>query len=509
MRIPESLRFRIQLWYGFLLAVVLTMFSVISYKHQEVGAIRRVDDELRKRLSVVQESLSSPDKSSPDKTASKQGRREVPLELKLPASRSALFDAQDPAGYFYVVWDSEGSVQNRSRLLRAEVLRPPVPDEDDPRSGERIKASMREMFFFNSTGECALVGGSLAHELKVLREDAQWLAAVSSAVLLLGVAVGRSITNRALKPLSKISATAQKIAQGALTERIEIPEKTSELAQLANTLNDSFSQIEDSFTRQYRFAADAAHELRTPVAIILAQAQQVLNRDREPAVYKKALETCVTASRRLRKLTDTLLELATHDAGVVIPKMDACDLAEVAREAGEQIRALLTDHGLGISLDLASTPCIADEDQIMQLVLNLLANAIDHTPPLGRITIRTRLSDGIATLFIIDTGEGISPENLPHIFDRFYRADDSRSRKTGGAGLGLAISKSIAEAHGAQLTATSTLGKGTTFTFEIPVSKDTQSAQQTSSSGGSTEVVANNQAASADPLGEQSVELRS
>ena len=503
MRIPESLRFRIQLWYGFLLAVVLTMFSVISYKHQKVGAIRRVDDELRKRLGVVQENLASPKKSP-----LKNNQPNTPPELKLPASRSALFDAQDPAGYFYIVWDAEGGVQNRSKLLHTEVLRPPAPNEDDPRSGERINASIREMFFFNNTGECALVGGSLAHELKALREDAQWLAAVSSAVLLFGVAVGRSITNRALQPLSKISATAQKIAQGALTERIELAEKTSELAQLANTLNDSFSQIEDSFTRQYRFAADAAHELRTPVAIILAQAQQVLNRDREPAVYKKALETCVTASRRLRKLTDTLLELATHDAGVVIPKMDACDLAEVAREAGEQIRALLTDHGLGISLDLATTHCVADADQIMQLVLNLLANAIDHTPPLGRITIRTRLTDGLATLLVIDTGEGISPENLPHIFDRFYRADDSRSRKTGGAGLGLAISKSIAEAHGAQLTATSTLGKGTTFTFEIPVSKGTPSTLETPSAGNSTGVHASNQAASADAPGEQGADSR-
>lgn len=498
MRIPESLGFRIQLWYGFLLAIVLTIFSLISYKHQKVGAIRRFDDELRKRLAVVQEILSSPQKS-----LLKQRQPGAPEELKLPASRRALFDAQDPAEYFYVVWDAEGRVQSRSKLLSSEFLRPPALDEDDPRSGERINDSMREMFFFNNAGECALVGGSMAHELKVLREDAQWLAALSSAVLLLGVAVGRGITNRALQPLSKISDTAQKIARGALTERIEISEKTSELAQLANTLNDSFSQIEDSFTRQYRFAADAAHELRTPVAIILAQAQQVLNRDREPAVYKKALETCVTASRRLRKLTDTLLELATHDAGVVIPKMDACDLADVAREAGEQIRALLTDHGLGISLDLTSTPCIADEDQIMQLVLNLLANAIDHTPPLGRITIRTRLTDGLASLCIIDTGEGISPENLPHIFDRFYRADDSRSRKTGGAGLGLAISKSIAEAHGAELSATSTLGRGTTFTFEIPILKGTESTQ---ASAGPAIISEHNPGAPANLAAEQGVD---
>jgi signal transduction histidine kinase len=108
----------------------------------------------------------------------------------------------------------------------------------------------------------------------------------------------------------------------------------------------------------------------------------------------------------------------------------------------------------------------------MQLILNLLSNAVDHTPPLGRITIRTRIEDEHATLSIIDTGEGISPENLPHIFDRFYRADDSRSRKTGGAGLGLAISKSIAESHSAQLIASSTLGKGTAFTFRMPVAAD-------------------------------------
>jgi heavy metal sensor kinase len=467
MRIPESLSFRIQLWYGFLLAVVLTMFSVISYEHQHSGAIRRVDNELRKRLTVVQESLLSAENAIDARPQAGH-----PTELKLPVSRAALFDAQDPAGYFYIIWSSDGTVRKRSKPLPSEVSPPTVSEDDDGPIGERVNESNREMYFFTAQGECALVGGSLAHELRALRDDARWLAAVSSGVLLLGLAVGRSITKRALKPIATISSTAKKIAQGALTERISIPEKTSELAQLSKTLNESFAQIEDSFTRQYRFAADAAHELRTPVAIIMAQAQQVLNRDREPTVYKKALETCVTASRRLRKLTDTLLELATHDAGVVVPKMEPCDLSDLAREAGEQIRALLVDHGLGISFDLSSTPCVADADQLMQLILNLLSNAIDHTPPLGRITIRTRIEDGHATLSIIDTGEGISAENLPHIFDRFYRADDSRSRKTGGAGLGLAISKSIADSHCAQLTASSTLGKGTAFTFRMPVAAD-------------------------------------
>jgi heavy metal sensor kinase len=467
MRIPESLSFRIQLWYGFLLAIVLTMFSVISYKHQQSGAIRRVDNELRKRLTVVQEGLLAA-----ENTTASQSRADRPTELRLPASRAALFDTQDPAGYFYVVWNADGTVRRWSKQFQFEVSRPVPSEDDDGPIGERFNEPFREMYIFTSQGECTLVGGSLAHELRALRDDARWLAAISSGVLLLGLAVGRAITRHALKPIATISTTAKKIAQGALTERISIPEKTSELAQLSKTLNESFSQIEDSFTRQYRFAADAAHELRTPVAIIMAQAQQVLNRDREPTVYKKALETCVTASRRLRKLTDTLLELATHDAGVVVPKMAPCDLSDLAREAGEQIRALLVDHGLGISFDLASTPCVADADQLMQLILNLLSNAVDHTPPLGRITIRTRIEDEHATLSIIDTGEGISPENLPHIFDRFYRADDSRSRKTGGAGLGLAISKSIAESHSAQLIASSTLGKGTAFTFRMPVAAD-------------------------------------
>jgi two-component system OmpR family sensor kinase len=464
MRIPESLSFRIQLWYGFLLAIVLTMFSVISYKHQQSGAIRRVDNELRKRLTVVQEGLLAVENSTPP-----QSKTSRPTELRLPASRTALFDTQDPAGYFYIVWNSDGTVRKCSKHLQFAITRPVASEDDDGPIGERFNEPFREMYFFTAQGECALVGGSLAHELRALRDDARLLGAISSGVLLLGLAVGRAITRSALKPIATISATAKKIAQGALTERISIAEKTSELAQLSKTLNESFAQIEDSFTRQYRFAADAAHELRTPVAIIMAQAQQVLNRDREPTVYKKALETCVTASRRLRKLTDTLLELATHDAGVVIPKIGPCDLSDLAREAGEQIRALLVDHGLGISFDLVSTPCVADADQLMQLILNLLSNAIDHTPPLGRITIRTRIEDGHATLSITDTGEGISPDNLPHIFDRFYRADDSRSRKTGGAGLGLAISKSIAESHGAQLSASSILGKGTAFTFRMPV----------------------------------------
>jgi heavy metal sensor kinase len=301
-----------------------------------------------------------------------------------------------------------------------------------------------------------------------LSEYARWLAALSFGVLIMGLAVGWAIATRSLQPVTLISEVARRIAAGSLSERIPIREEHSELGVLASTLNETFSQIETSFSRQHQFVADAAHELRTPVAIILAQAQQTLNRDRETETYKKALESCVSAARRLRTLTDSLLELALHDAGVSQPKRKPCDLAHIAREVAAQIGPLIEERQLRLVLELEATPCEADPDQMTQLALNLLSNAADHTPVLGCITLRTACVHGLASLSVSDTGVGIRAEDLPRIFDRFFRADDSRSRKTGGAGLGLAICKAIAEAHHARLGVSSAPGEGSTFTLEMP-----------------------------------------
>jgi len=174
-------------------------------------------------------------------------------------------------------------------------------------------------------------------------------------------------------------------------------------------------------------------------------------------------------ARRMQKLAQSLLQLAPHDAGALVLQAEPCDLAGIARETAALLQPAAAERGLTFTLDLAPAPCRADPDRLAQVLLNLLTNALDHTPAAGRITIQTHTDAGHATAAVTDPGPGVAAEHLPRLFDRFYRADDSRNRRTGGAGLGLAICKAIADAHGGTLEVVSEVEKGSTFTLRLPL----------------------------------------
>ncbi len=459
---PESLRWRIQIWHGFLLAAVLTGFALAAYRYQWGNEIRRVDGELRQRSRTLADGL--PGQRGPGRPPPGV----APREFRLPAGRAALFGPADAAVFYYVVWHRDGSEWTSSPGAPHDIAMPAAPGANDPVQAERTREVFRESFTFTPPGECLLAGRSMEPEQAALRQYARWLAAISGAVLALGLAVGWWIATRAIRPVEMIEATARRIARGELGERIAVREKGSELGRLSTALNETFAQLEESFARQSRFTADAAHELRTPIAIILAQAQRVLTRERDAATYQHALEACVNAARRLHQLTESLLELATHDADAVTLKKEPCDLAEIARETAALLQSTAEERRIALTLDLAPAPCRADADRIAQVILNLLTNAIEHTPAAGSITLRAHAENEHAIFTITDTGPGISAGHQPHIFDRFYRVEEARDRRTGGAGLGLAICQTIAEAHDGTIDVASVEGRGSTFTLRLP-----------------------------------------
>lgn len=461
---PQTLRWRIQIWHGFLLAAVLTGFAVATYRYQAASERHRVDVELQQRVRVLADALHGP-RGPIGPPPGENARR----EFYLPPARAAMFEQKDGAGLYFVVWRRDGSEWSRSMGAPADVGVPSRPAANVPKQGERTRGWLREAFTFTPPGECLLVGRSIAGELAALREYGRWLAAISGAVLCVGLAVGWWIARRATRPVGIIISTARRIAQGELSERIPVREKNSELGRLSTALNETFAQLEESFARQSRFTADAAHELRTPVAIILAQAQRALTRERDAATYRQTLEACVDGARRLNRLTESLLELAIYDAEAEALNLGMCDLGGIARETAAALEPLASERQIALSYDLSLAPCRADSGRIAQVILNCLTNALDHTPAGGRITLRSGVETDQAIFSISDTGCGIGPEHLPRLFDRFYRADDSRDRHTGGAGLGLAICKAIADAHHAKLEVASTPGQGSTFTLRIPV----------------------------------------
>ena len=252
-------------------------------------------------------------------------------------------------------------------------------------------------------------------------------------------------------------------------QRINAADTDSELGRLAGVLNSTFARLEAAFTQQARFTSDASHELRTPVSVILTQTQTALSRERAGSEYREALEACQRAARRMRALTESLLELARLDAGQEPMKRESFDLPRVARECVEMVRPLAAERGIQLHCEILPLECLGDAGRISQVVTNLLTNAIHFNRDQGEVRLSARAEGGAVYLTVADTGQGIPAEDLPHLFERFYRADKSRSRIQGHNGLGLAICKAIIDAHGGSIEVASQPGSGSTFTVRLPL----------------------------------------
>ncbi|MGB8166150.1 MAG: ATP-binding protein [Chthoniobacteraceae bacterium] len=475
----HSLRWRIQLWHGALLVVVLSGLGVAAYQYQWASELRRVDGELHERVALLTDVLphdgGRPPRPNPWNDPSfgppeppERRGPPGPPAFHLPAERTVLFDPKIPGACYYVLWRRDSSEWARSAGAPSDVERPQRPPPGELASVDRTRGLRRETFVFTPPGETILVGRSMEPEMAALREYARWLAGIGGAVLVLGLGGGWWLASRAIRPLDAITATAARIADGRLDERINARETDSELGRLAAVLNATFARLETAFAQQARFTADAAHELRTPVSIIISQAQLGLRGERTAGEYREMLGSCLRAANRMEKLTQSLLELARQDAGASTGSAEPCDLAVVARETLELLQPAAAERGLTLDSELAPALCRVDPDRIAQVLLNLVSNALEHTPAGGRILLRTSTDGTSAMASIADTGSGIAPEHLPRVFDRFFRADPSRNRRTGGAGLGLAICKAIADAHGGRLEVASDEGKGSTFTLRLP-----------------------------------------
>ena len=310
------------------------------------------------------------------------------------------------------------------------------------------------------------VGCSIAPELKELHRTALNLTAVGGLILFVGLMGGWWLVSRAIKPINEISTTAVKISSGDLSQRINVAEAESELGKLAAVLNSTFARLDAAFAQQKQFASDAAHELRTPVTVMLTQTQTALNRERTAPEYRETVEACQRAAQRMRKLIAALLELARLDAGQEPMKRLMFDLSKTAQDCVELIRPLADERGVKIFSELPPVEITGDAERIAQVITNLLTNAIQYNKPDGEVRITAQAQAGAAVLTVRDTGAGIPAEDLPRVFERFYRADQSRS--SGNHGLGLAISQAIVAAHGGAIEVSSGENLGTTFTVRLP-----------------------------------------
>jgi heavy metal sensor kinase len=312
------------------------------------------------------------------------------------------------------------------------------------------------------------------HDLQEgLREAAWMLAPMFPLMLLLAALGGYWLAKRALAPVDEITETARSLSAETLSARLAVPRTNDELERLSTTLNEMLERLEAGFRRISRFTADASHELRTPLAVMRTTAEVALRAPgRDAGETRAALEQIVAEVERTSHLTENLLLLAKADSGAAGLQRHDVDLAATVGEACAQAEVLARVKGLELATELpepARLYVAGDPQALRRLFLILLDNAVKYTPAGGRVEVALRGKGAHVVGEVRDNGIGISQDDLPHVFDRFYRADRARSRELGGAGLGLSIARWIAESHGGAIAVVSELERGSRFEVRLPL----------------------------------------
>jgi heavy metal sensor kinase len=307
--------------------------------------------------------------------------------------------------------------------------------------------------------------------LEILSQFRDTVLLSSPIVVLLAAAAGYLLSRRALDPVERITRTAQSIGPNNLAARLPLGGVDDELERLSKTVNGMLARLEDGFQRVTQFTADASHELRTPIAIIRTAAEVSQRQPRSEREYVETLDRILDESQRASRLIDDLLTLARADAGGDRTTFEHIDLAELLRDLCEQQRPAAQAAGLRFDAVIpAACPMIADRDRLRRLFLILIDNAIKYTASGGSVFVALSVdADRKAVTEIRDTGVGIDPNDLTHIFERFYRVRSDRSRETGGYGLGLSIARLIVAAHDGEMTVESQPNVGSVFRVILPV----------------------------------------
>jgi heavy metal sensor kinase len=459
---PRSLRFRLAAWYTAILAGTFAVVGVGVWWTMRDSIHDTVDRDLRARLRAMRQYL---DRQLADPDSG-------PLAEEL-AEQAALV----PAGPRYRLAGADGRWIFQSPGTRGWEPEPPdashLPENGRTQTIVVGKTPVRVLSAPVAMGTVQI--GMPIDELYEMPDDFTWTALVTSPLLLLvAAAAGYWMSGRALRPVDRIARTAEHIEAQNLSARLPLSGTGDELDRLSATLNSMFGRLEASFRRMTQFTADASHELRTPVAVIRTTAEVARSKPRSEEEYAKALDRILAESERTTRLIEDLMLLARADAGADGIVLVPMDLADLVRESCAEAKVLAEAAGVRlITREFWECPVRGDDQALRRLMLILLDNAVKYTPPGGSVTVslsvERRPGDETAVVEVRDTGIGIAPEDLPHIFERFYRAAKDRSRASGGSGLGLSIAHWIAVRHGGEIRAESTLGAGSVFCVRIPV----------------------------------------
>ena len=313
------------------------------------------------------------------------------------------------------------------------------------------------------------VGDSLALYHSVLRQLVVALAVLGPAAAAVSLFGGYWLARRALAPVDRLTRAALTISATDLHRRVPQDGTKDEVGRLAAAFNSMLGRLEAAFEETRRFTADAAHELRTPLAVLRTATEVALRADGTAEDFRRVMDGQLKEIGRLSRLADQLLFLCREDAGLRDERPNEVRLDLLLEDLCETLQLTAEAKSLAINCEEVS-PCTitAPPDRVRRLFLNLVDNSLRYTPPGGRVDVRLTLSNAEAVVTVADDGVGIAVEHVPRVFERFYRGDESRSRETGGAGLGLAICRSVTDSLGGRISITSEVDRGTVMEVRLP-----------------------------------------
>jgi two-component system heavy metal sensor histidine kinase CusS len=360
------------------------------------------------------------------------------------------------------------------QLLPPEIFPPAQKSEStvgvlkDYRRGEKLfsLAALKE-----ENGEQTYtlqIAQDRSSDERVEREFAVLFIAVLAGSIVASGLIAITVTKHGLRPLKEMTQSVARVGPAHLKERLAPADWPRELRPLASAFDEMLKRLDDSFTRLSQFSADLAHELRTPIANIMGEAQVALTRDRTAGEYREIIESTIAECERLSRIVDNLLFVARVDAEREPIQKKRFDARAAAEKIATFYQTIADDHHVAISCS-GEGEIYADPDLFERALANLLDNALRFTPENGSIQIALSEYNARFEVAVSDNGCGIAPQHLPRVFDRFYRAESSRS--SDGAGLGLALVKSIVELHGGNATIHSEVGRGTTVTLAFPAAQ--------------------------------------
>ncbi|MCD6520209.1 MAG: HAMP domain-containing protein [Anaerolineae bacterium] len=475
------LRIRLTFFYVGLLGLLLGIFGGTLYWDTRHFLFQSTTTRIRAQAKpVIERRLFGAGGSS---SSSPQALEERLQQIAYPLARD--LTSRDTVA---LVLDKTGQVLADGRLLPEEPY-PPVPS---PQAVSRALAGENEVNYITTIqGERVLVlliplrqaPGSpqvigvvqlstpLAPIEQILQRQRLLLALSITGTLLVGTILGLWLTTSALTGLTRMVQTCQRIAQGDLSQRVNLPHHRDEVGQLALAFDEMVARIEALFASQGRFVANAAHELRTPLTALQGSLEVLMRGAQDdPAATARLIQGMYREITRLTRLSQQLLDLTRLESASDIRKQPL-ELATFFDEFLQQAQLLGPERNISLQAGPPLT-LLADADALRRVLFNLVDNAIQHTAPGGTISLGWRRQGDQVAIWVADDGEGIAPEDLPHIFEPFYRGDRSRSRRWGGTGLGLALAKALVEAHGGQIQVSSEPGRGALFTITLPLSQN-------------------------------------